>query len=260
MRAERAEAEGFYSLMTEIAHEARSAARIETTRVADAPVWKCAAIEWPLFNRTIGLGLFGDVTDHDLDEIQRFYGDRPHSIEASPLASTLDPRRLESRGYTVTVSRPKFVRASEPRDMPEGIAVCLAKRPDADKFADTAVASFGMPEGARPLIESIAATPHPKRACVLAVIDGRIAGTGFLFVRDQIGWLGGGCCLPEFRGRGVQRALIEGRSAIAKDMGAKWVTAETNPDSAENPGYSMRNMIKSGFEHLYDRPQYLKSF
>lgn len=255
---ERTEAEGFFSLLTAAGAGARSAAGVHTTRIAGAPVWRCDGIQRPLFNRTIAFGLYEDLSLADLDALNDFYENRPHAVEASPSVALLSKGEMRSRGYQVAVIRPKFVRSAEPRESPHGTQTRVAEPSDSEEFARVIVTSFGLPAVAEELVRSIVETSCPGRACVLATIDGAMAGVGFLFVKDGVGWLGGGCCLPEFRGRGVQRALIEGRSAIAREMGAEWVTAETSPDTAGDPGYSMRNMLKCGFEHVFDRPQYCK--
>ena len=62
----------------------------------------------------------------------------------------------------------------------------------------------------------------------------------------------------DLTGREIQRALIEARSALARDLGALWLTSETNPDTAEGPNLSRRNMLRCGFEELFQRPQYVK--
>lgn len=258
IRAERAEAEGFHSLMASIDDHVKRDLGIATTRVKGAPAWSCEAIGWTLFNRTLGLGLYDSFDETALGRIAEFAGGRPHAIEVSPNAATLDIADLERHGYREARRRPKFVRTSEPCDAPQGIEVRAAAPTDQETFADVMVASFGLPPEASRWVRSVVATQCEGRVTVLALADGRPAGTGFLFCSEGIGWLGGGCCLPEFRGRGVQRALIEGRSRMARDLGASWLTSETNADTADDPGYSFRNMIRSGFDHAFDRPQFAR--
>lgn len=244
--------------MSSIGPDVKEALGIRTGRVAGAPIWSCAAIDWSLFNRTIGLGLFELVNARHFQEIGAFGEGNRTAIEASPNALGLGSEALAALGFVVATKRPKLYRTSEPREIPAGVEVRAAGPDDADAFAEVMATSFGFPEIAKMWMSSVVRTRHPGRVTVLALVGGKPAGTGFLYCSEEIGWLGGGCCLPEFRGRGIQRALIEGRAVMAQELGGEWLTAETNAETPDAPSYSFRNMIRSGFKHAFDRPQYLR--
>lgn len=58
--------------------------------------------------------------------------------------------------------------------------------------------------------------------------------------------------LSEFRGRGVQLALLNRRIHDAAEAGCEWIVAEAFADSS-----SLRNQQRAGFEIAYERPNYL---
>src|SRR6202035_5610135 len=89
---------------------------------------------------------------------------------------------------------------------------------------------------------------------LLARIDGKAAGGATLTVRDGIAGLHGGSTLPEFRGRGVQCALILERLAEAHRRGSKVAVTVTLPD-----GSSRRNMERFGFAPAYMRVKVSRS-
>jgi hypothetical protein len=76
-----------------------------------------------------------------------------------------------------------------------------------------------------------------------------------LYVSEDIGWLGNGCCLPEHRRSGAQSALLARRIADAAKAGAATVVTETGTpppgELADHPSY--RNITRSGFEPIYER-------
>ena len=57
--------------------------------------------------------------------------------------------------------------------------------------------------------------------------------------------------LPEYRGRGIQRALIARRIQDAADFGCEWLSSTADEDRPDAPDYSMRNLRAAGFETLH---------
>ena len=67
--------------------------------------------------------------------------------------------------------------------------------------------------------------------------------------------------LPDYRGRGIQRAFIAQRLRDAAEAGCEWATSTADEDTPEEPAYSMRNLLACGFTLLhysqgYDAPAY----
>lgn len=93
-------------------------------------------------------------------------------------------------------------------------------------------------------------------SCFFALDNDTPIGTGAMFVSDGWAWLGGGTTLPEFRNRGVQKALIQARldDGIAKSVST--FVVETEVPSTDKPNISFGNLRRMGFEHAYDRKNY----
>lgn len=101
----------------------------------------------------------------------------------------------------------------------------------------------------RALETHLALGPHDHR--FVAELDGRPVGTGWLHVRHHVGWMRAGTVLPAFRGRGIQRALIAERAAVARRLGCDLLGG-----LAEAGGASARNLDRLGFETVAERRRY----
>jgi GNAT superfamily N-acetyltransferase len=76
------------------------------------------------------------------------------------------------------------------------------------------------------------ATAAPDRHFLLAMVDGEPAGAAWATVREEGVWLNGGAVDPRFRGRGVYRALLAERLALARRAGAPGVGTWARPDTS----------------------------
>jgi GNAT superfamily N-acetyltransferase len=89
----------------------------------------------------------------------------------------------------------------------------------------------------------------------LARVDGKIAGSaGLSLIETPFGGVAHlyiDSTLPEYRGRGVQAALIRARLAAAHRAGYDLASLSARPTNA-----SSRNAEKSGFTLAYTRPTF----
>lgn len=85
----------------------------------------------------------------------------------------------------------------------------------------------------------------------VAELDGRPVATAAIFMRRRVGWLGAAAVMPEARGRGIQRALIAGRAALANELGCTMVMA-----TADTPSVSATNLEAMGLRAVWDRQLY----
>ncbi|MDX2218284.1 MAG: GNAT family N-acetyltransferase [Burkholderiales bacterium] len=71
------------------------------------------------------------------------------------------------------------------------------------------------------LAESLDTEPG-RLAILVATLDGRPAASGYVVLdpRGHLAYLGGGGVVPEHRGKGLYRALVQARAAIARDAAA----------------------------------------
>lgn len=87
-----------------------------------------------------------------------------------------------------------------------------------------------------------------------AVWEGeRVVGVGSIFVNGECANMMGGATLEGWRGRGVQTALLAARIRAAHAAGCRWMVAEAFAEAPGQHNSSLHNMLRSGFERLYDR-------
>lgn len=91
-----------------------------------------------------------------------------------------------------------------------------------------------------------------------AVWDGdRIIAVGSLFINGVCAGMFGGATLPGERGRGAQSALLASRAQAAEAAGCRWLVAETGKEGPGEHNTSLHNMLRAGFEPLYERVTWL---
>src|SRR5262249_41872737 len=83
------------------------------------------------------------------------------------------------------------------------------------------------------------------------------AGTGALYIKNKIGWLGIAGTLASHRKRGAQGAIMAARIRAAAEAGCEWVITETGEDLPHHPNPSYHNMLRTGFNLAYQRANYL---
>ncbi len=91
-----------------------------------------------------------------------------------------------------------------------------------DEFVDLAARVFGrrfeLPE---------------KAVAVVAVVDGEPVSGGRVDFEDDVEFAGlfGGVTLPDFRGRGLYRAVVAKRAELARERGYRWLYSDSLPTS-----------------------------
>jgi GNAT superfamily N-acetyltransferase len=208
------------------------------------------------FNRVAGLGLAHDAEDEQLDAIAAFYdGLRlPYVISLAPGARPADlGERLERRGYEPDYAWVKFARPVAPLAPAETeLRIERIGPAHAEDFARVVSGGFGLPDTMAPWVAALVG--RPGWSCHLAFDGEEPAAAGALFVDGDVGWLGLGATLPEHRRRGAQGALLGDRIAAAAEAGCRTVATETGAEVDGMPSNSYRNILRSGFEAVYERP------
>lgn len=225
---------------------------------ADGLVVDVPTLPLTVFNRVMGLGLAAGPDTARLAGLFARLGRElsPHfAIQPSPGALG-DAWRdwLRAQGYAPC--RPSFVQmarclvqAPQPPGNPApGLRVIAAGVEDAQRFAATALAGFGMPAWSKPWLRSL-----PGRRgwhCFIAEADGTAVAVGALYVRAGLGWLGMGTTLAAYRRRGAQRSLMAARLARATELGCRLATTETGAPQPGQPHPSYSNMVGCGFQQV----------
>ena len=192
------------------------------------------------------------------DEIARTIGfftsrNLPSSIQISSVADSGTSNLLRKHGFVVDWQR--SVLAGRPAESPASASASASAA--AARDAIEAVHDDGLDDWLSVLARGNDALSPEARATsdefgraargvsgaidLLARVDGRPAACGSLQPIDGVGWLGGAATVPEFRRRGLQRAMLDTRIEIAVRDGHEFVAATALPDSS-----SMRNLERVG--------------
>jgi GNAT superfamily N-acetyltransferase len=213
----------------------------------------------PMVNHTVGVGEDEPADEHVLDEIAAFYTETNarYYVALTPSARPSDlHKRLAARGYTRGYDWMKFVRpAAAAPPSRTALAVRRIGAEQGDDFARVVVAGYGMPSE---MLSALAAVPSVEGCSAYVAYDGsEPAAAGALFVSDDIGWLGFAATAPEHRRKGGQGAILSARIARAAELGVKTLVTETGVMQDSRPSNSYRNILRSGFEEVYVRENFL---
>ena len=194
------------------------------------------------------------VAAEELSALARFYDQRGggYDIELSALADRELRDQLEAAGYRRGVTEVALVRKNEASratalPLPEGIDAIERLLPsEGERAAQVLAAAAFAPDPPSAALLEVARTSLSQSDSVgwVAVAGGVDVACACHSIADENGVasLYGGATLPEWRGRGIQRALIEVRCADLRRSGARWVVVVTAAETT-----SFRNAERAGF-------------
>jgi GNAT superfamily N-acetyltransferase len=218
-----------------------------------------AGVDSPV-TQAIGVGLHGDVSDSDLDRLQDFFISRgaAAAVELCPLVEMSLYDRFAKRGFHLLEVSDVLFKKLTPVDVQRrrlGIAIVRkAAAHEAQLWTKTVAEGFAEHNPVTQSILSVMAGFFPAAHCFLAVVEGSVAGGGAVSARGGVCGLFGASTLPEFRGRGVQTALLQARIAWAAAQGCDLAVSITQPGST-----SHRNMERQGFRVAYTRTKLIRA-
>lgn len=233
---------------------------IGARRLGSALVFTAAAFDIPLFNRVVGLGLSEPATESMLDEALSHFGKlgvKNFAFQMCPAARPVELTEwLKARNLRPRDNWVKMRRGLEPPPVIQTeLRVEVVGPERADDFSEIAAIAFGMPPMMKPWLVPIIGRADWRH--YLAFDGGKPLGCGALFVKNKIGWLGIAGTLPEARRRGAQGAIMARRIRAAIELGCEWIVTETGEETPENPNPSYRNMVRTGFDLIYPRANYM---
>lgn len=231
---------------------------LASTEIGSTAAIACRGIQATEFNRSFGLENAGAS---DLAAITAWLDEHANPAFALQIAndeSTVAVQRWagdmgfapSGNGWSEFVRH--FDSPSEPAAavLPSNIEIITDVEPAV--YGQLVVKIFGFPEILADWVGALAG--RPNWTTVVAMLDGKPAGSGALFVKDGRAWFGIGGTLPEARRNGVQGALIEARTEIARAKGAIHITAETGrPERPDMKHTSRDNFLRRGFVEAYHR-------
>ncbi len=210
-------------------------------------------------NRVLGAGLHEPVSASLLNDIRNWYeqyGSKRYFIQIAPEYLEEGRDLLLAQGGKHSGNWIKQVKTPQPKPIPDGpITVRRAVEEDYDAMSSLLIKGFNWPESL--LTYCREGLGKPGWTHYVALIDGRIVGTGSLFRHGRYAALGVAATAVDFRKHGVQTALINVREQQAYNEGCPFIFVETIEPTEQNIAPSFRNMQHAGFTELYRRPNYL---
>ena len=256
-----AEAEAFRDMYAAAPEDFRRGAGMRALEAGGATVLLAPGIPATIFNRAIGLGVFREATEADLDAVvsaSREAGCSNFWIHHNPAAR---PPALESwlvaRGFRLAKRRAwaKMIFGGVvPPQVHSSLVVREVGREHAKDLASVLVTAFEMPPGASSWFDAIVGRAGWH---AIAGFDGDvIVCGGFLYCGRDLAWLGVAGTLPAFRGRGGQRAVMAERIRIALEHGIRNIATETGEPVGDESNPSLLNMRRTGFRPVCSRLNY----
>ena len=216
--------------------------------------------------RVAGVGLDRPFTAEDLDRVEAFY--RAHHAPAQvDLCSLHEPAVFEmfkERGYAIAELNNVLYRKLDAEEkLPPPPAGCEIRRSlleEADAAGAIVESAFfpdGAPEAFRGLIAPFYQMERALAfvASVESKLEGKLVacGTGLVIPEHRVFALCGAGTLTEFRGRGLQTALLRARIAAAAEAGCEYAVVVTNGGTT-----SQRNAERLGFRVAYSKATVIK--
>jgi len=217
--------------------------------VDDGDLSICAAPELPgpIFNRADGLRLLPNLLERVLEHF------RDHGVSGWLPMHQRPWEGAEAEYRLAIMAAPADSVA--PQDAAAGMPLAGIEirrlRPDEWQHWAAVVSA----DGVEAIPGAVARAPHllaTRNVHVLAARAGdQVVAVGMLHIHGKVGLLRGGVVLPEWRGRGIQRALIAARAGLARELGCDTISSHAAPGSV-----SERNLLRMGLEQLTIRDVY----
>ncbi|KAL4928937.1 GNAT family N-acetyltransferase [Aspergillus undulatus] len=210
-------------------------------------------------NHVAGFGMNGPVSEKDLEAIERLYREIGASPEINlcPFAHQSVREALDKMGWTIcaemnvhVLSLRGYKKTESEFQTADEIHITPVSTEEYPIFIETATTGFGYNSTSDQLdlfhaLASVA-TRRPDTRLYFARINGQIAGAaGLALITTPLGRVAElyiDSTTPEFRGKGVQTALLRARLEEAKKEGIEVATVTTWPT-----GTSARNVERVGF-------------
>lgn len=232
--------------------EARSGEPIGVRRYGDAAALLCRQVPSPHFNAVVGLrgeqaGLVAEI-----DGWYRENNIRPRFVVAPGDLTAEMGRSLAERGFVVTDTETVLYGAVPvPAAPATGADIVQVESPALmEDFLHALLEGWGIPpehhEPAKANMRGWLGVPDWR--LYLARVDGKPAAAAKLFIKDGVGLFPDAATRPEFRGRGLQTALLRHRAAVAVKSGAELLYSQAAFGSV-----SHRNMERIGLRVLCTR-------
>ena len=122
-------------------------------------------------------------------------------------------------------------------------------------FAKISSPCFDLLDSSRPLIETI--VRNPEYYLFMSYSSGKPAGTGAVYIKNNIAYVDWGATHRDFRQRGSQSALLAHRINFAIEMGCQTIVTATGEAVEGDPQHSYHNIMRYGFNEFKVRQNWV---
>lgn len=218
-------------------------------------------------NHATGLGMEAGVCLRDIDRLEEIYWSRglPVKVDLCPHANLSSLETFASRGYLVNSFANTYIYTAREFRLTERSSLQFDIRKvgpgEKEMFICSYVKGFSSQSSDRPqkLHEVVAniTSSRDDTDLYMATSGGEIVGSAAIaHVETSMGRVAilyAGSTIPEFRGRGVQMALLRARLAEAFRSDTSFACVRAHPWSS-----SARNAERAGFRLAFTKPTFVK--
>jgi len=213
--------------------------------------------------RVTGAGFERPLTADDLVRLEQFYRSHqaPSQVDLCPLHDSTVFEMFKEHGYGIAELNNVLYRRLDPKEKfppaPAGCELRRGRREEAEVSSAIVERAF-FPEGAPEAFTGLLTPLYQMEGALtfVASIEGTMVacGAGLLIPEHRVFAVCGAGTLAEFRGRGLQTALLRARLAAAAEAGCEYAVVVTQGGSA-----SQRNCERLGFRVAYSKVTVIKN-
>jgi GNAT superfamily N-acetyltransferase len=212
--------------------------------------------------RAVGMGFSAPVTAAEMDRLEDFYFSRKATakVDYCPLSDATLLELTRTRGYGIEELNNVLARKLDPAEkfpMRSGFTIRRSTPDEVPVFSSILRQSFfpdgGEPEGFDQMLSPMFS--FPGSLTFVAEIDGQIVatGAGLIIPEHKIVGLYGAGTLNDYRGRGLQTAMLQRRMQAAAEAGCEYAVIITQGGTT-----SQRNAERLGFRVAYSKATLVK--
>lgn len=207
--------------------------------------------------RAVALGLDRPFTEEDLDRVESFYRSHraPAQVDLCPLHGPEVFEMFKQRGYAIAeLNNVLYRKLDTSEEIPAPPSDCEIRRssPDEAEAAGAIVEGAFFPDGAPEEFRGLVAPLYQMEGSLafVASVEGKLVacGTGLMMPDHKVVALCGAGTLTEYRGRGLQTALLHTRMRSAAQAGCEYAVIVTQGGTT-----SQRNAERLGFRVAYSK-------
>jgi ribosomal protein S18 acetylase RimI-like enzyme len=212
--------------------------------------------------RAVALGLDRPFTEADLDRVEAFYREHkaPAQVDLCPMHEPAVFEMFRQRGYGIAeLNNVLYPRLETGENFPTpapGWEIRRARMDEAE-VSGAIVESAFFPDGAPEAFRGLIAPFYSIEQALpfVASVENKLVacGTGLILREHKVFALCGAGTLAEYRGRGLQTALLRARMAGAVAAGCEYAVVVTQGGTT-----SQRNAERLGFRVAYSKVTVIK--